>query len=413
MSCLICFSPIEGALVKCTDPRCIGAICSECMSRFIDISHSDGGQKLSCARDGCEGEYDQVSVSSLTLASQKKYRECLLAYFSKVKKNEIDDRERHKQIITSMRQQRMEFYTQNMPVAVMKVAKIAFRDRLRKVQNAEAKRKLEQFNRVCINLFCGGFLDDNLKCCKCSVTFCRSCEQEKKDDDHMCREDMKESVAYVKSLRACPQCGTRIEKGEGCMAMTCAVCGTDFWYSTGEKGEAGNHGQSIPVVLEAFRYLNIEYQSAIPPFLNAKLKKLEEAFAEPLSSSDDTLIATATRARLTERTTEFSNLYSKTVRDKMEKMMMGKKLSQIEKLLAEKPEGYLNVLTIALMPMDERKVVMFKGTKGDDGVVFAEEIGVAENVKDVADKLGVELHQVIHALQVNNGALGEYFLQYE
>lgn len=411
MSCSICYCPIEGAKVKCTDPRCLGEACTECVGRFIDVVHTTGtGQPLSCARDGCTGEYDQVSIACLPLETLKKYREALMQHFFNANKSEIENREKHKILIDKMKAERMAFYTQNMPKAVLKVATLAFAERLRKAKKAEAAQKASEFGRLCINLFCGGFLNKDLTCCKCNVTFCNLCEEEK-NDGHTCKDETKESVALLKKMRACPQCGTRIEKGEGCMAMTCAVCNTNFWYSTGEKGNAGNHGQSIPVIISAFRQLSVEYHSAIPPFLSSKLKEIEARFAEPIAS-DATLLSTATRARLTERLTDFSSLYSKTLRAKMEKMMLGKKLSQIEKILTEKPHGYLNTLTEALLPKGERKVVMFK-TEERDGVVYADEFGVAPNVNAVAKQLGVELFQVVNSLEMNSGKLGEFYLQYE
>jgi len=378
--------------------------------RFIDVVHTEGsGQKLACTREDCSGEYDQASIAALPFATQKKYRESLMRYFFKANKSEIEERKKHTLLIDKMKAERMAFYSENMPKAVMAVANIAFAEKLRKVKKIEANQKAAQFGRLCINLFCGGFLDKELTCCKCNVTFCPLCEDEKKHG-HVCKQETKESIALIKSLRACPHCGTRIEKGEGCMAVTCAVCNTDFWYNTGEKGNAGNHGQSIPVVISAFRQLSVEYHSTIPPFLSTKLKEIETQFAEPIAS-DDTLVSTATRARITERLVDFSSLYSKTLRAKMEKMMLGKKLSQIEKMLSEKPEGYLNTLTEALLANTDRKVIMFKGEE-HDGVIYAQEFGIADNVKEVAKQLNLDLFQVVNSLEMNSGVLGNFFFQY-
>jgi len=410
MSCLICFCPIEGVHIKCTDPRCLGSLCEECVTRFVNVAHSSGGQKLSCVQEGCHGEYDQVSLAGLPFSVLKTYREALLQYFSKEKKSEIDENLKHAQLVDTLRRQRMEFYTKNMPSAVLKVAKIAFVDKLKKVQKAEAARQAKGYRRICINIFCKGYLDEHMKCNQCSVAFCELCEEEK-SAEHVCKEADKESVAFVKSIRKCPQCGTAIEKGEGCMAMTCAVCNTNFWYNTGEKSEAGNHGKSIPVLLTSFRQLNIEYAGDLPSTLRLKLQELESKFAEPFAS-DAALIAAATRARLTERLSDFSGLYSKTARAKMEKMMLGKKLTQIQRLLSEKPDGFLSVLADALVPKEVRKVVMYKGELRD-GVVYAEEIGVAENVKDASAKLQLDAESIRHALDMNSGTLGDYFFQYE
>lgn len=411
MSCAICFCPIEGATIKCCDPRCLNVLCVECTVRFIDVVHSDAtGQKLSCVRDGCEGEYDQLSIASLPSESQKKYREILLAHFFKANKSEIEEREKHNLLILKMKEERNQFYTDNMPPAILRVANIAFADRLKKVKKVEAKKQAEQLGRVCINFFCGGFLDKDFKCCKCMVTFCTECEEEKKDG-HVCRPEVKQSVAFVKTMRACPECGTRIEKGEGCMAMTCAVCNTNFWYSTGEKGDAGNHGQSIPVVVKAFGRLSVEYGETVPPFLRPHLKKIEEKFKKQ-TASDESLLHIATQARQTERLVEFSSLYTKNLRDKMEKMMLGKKLSQIEKLLSEKPGGYLNMLTEVLLPNVNRKVLMYKGEKRD-GVIYAEQFGVAQNERDVCKKLRLELYDLINSIETNNGVLGDYYFHYE
>ena len=392
--CLICFCPVEKQNAhKCTDQRCLGFSCSECLARFIDIAHRNGGQKLSCPRTDCQGEYDIRSVSGLSADVMKKYQENIFLYFTKAKKGDLEERQKHDQIIQLMREERTKFYTSNMPKAILKVATIAFADRLRRVKKGEAKDKAMKYGRLCINIFCNGFLDKEMTCSKCQVKFCKDCE-EQWSAEHMCKDDAKASVAFVQQMRACPECGTRIEKGEGCMAMTCAVCNTNFWYNTGEKGNAGNHGKSVPVSVKTSMPLSQEYAEFLPSILIKKLVDMEAKLGSTASVSDESLVKMA--SKMNPKSLDVSDLitfvksYCKAQRWKLEAMLTGKKLAQIEKLLKEKKEGFL--VTLASFFFDFTRRVRVQDV--EKNTVF-----IASDVHEVVKSFSLSLFDALEALE--------------
>lgn len=106
----------------------------------------------------------------------------------------------------------------------------------------------KKFVKACPGNDCRGFLSSAYKCGICEKFFCPDCEVEKasrNDEDHVCNEDLKASVAMLKkSTRPCPECSTPIEKSEGCDQMYCIVpnCKTAFSWNTGkiDKGVIHN-----------------------------------------------------------------------------------------------------------------------------------------------------------------------------
>ncbi len=86
------------------------------------------------------------------------------------------------------------------------------------------------------------------KCILCEVTVCTKCldikgwkkklSNEKSDgvtwDSHQCDPESVETAKEIlKSTKACPKCGTRIFKIDGCDQMWCTECNTPFSWRTG------------------------------------------------------------------------------------------------------------------------------------------------------------------------------------
>jgi len=109
------------------------------------------------------------------------------------------------------------------------------------------KRK---FIMACPNEDCRGFLSTSYKCEICKNYTCPHCleligkektgvNQEREDGEleikeHICNPDcVKNAEMIKKDTRACPSCGTRIYKIEGCSQIWCTSCHVAFNWNTG------------------------------------------------------------------------------------------------------------------------------------------------------------------------------------
>ena len=106
---------------------------------------------------------------------------------------------------------------------------------------AEGEKPLQQekakFIMKCPDAECRGFLSTAYKCGTCQKWACSECLVVKgtdKDSPHTCDPGQKESVALIiKESKACPKCGERISKIDGCDQMWCIDCHTAFSWITG------------------------------------------------------------------------------------------------------------------------------------------------------------------------------------
>lgn len=82
---------------------------------------------------------------------------------------------------------------------------------------------------------CKGFLSKHYKCGLCSTYTCSKCFEIKKDDLHECKEeDVLTAQELKKNTKACPKCGIRIIRSQGCSQMYCIECKTVFDWITGK-----------------------------------------------------------------------------------------------------------------------------------------------------------------------------------
>ena len=97
-----------------------------------------------------------------------------------------------------------------------------------------------QFVMKCPSDECRGFLSTAYKCGTCSKHTCSDCLVvlgEDKNVEHTCKKEEVESAKAIKAeTRACPKCGARIFKIDGCDQMWCTMdgCGTAFSWDTGQ-----------------------------------------------------------------------------------------------------------------------------------------------------------------------------------
>jgi hypothetical protein len=95
-----------------------------------------------------------------------------------------------------------------------------------------------KFVMKCPDGGCRGFLSTAYKCGTCQLWACPDClviKGKEKDSDHTCDPGVKETVALIiRESKACPKCGERISKIDGCDQMWCVDCHTAFSWTTGQ-----------------------------------------------------------------------------------------------------------------------------------------------------------------------------------
>lgn len=413
MDCAICFCEIDGTPVKCSDDVCATVICQNCMISYIGVE----GATLRCPRSGCDGEYDEISIAPLTEENKRRYRRWLLDSYKKKNKKDIERKTTETVVFERLREDRKKFYQDAMPLAVRRVAEIAFASRLRRVPREQVETEKGRSKRLCINLFCRGYIDETMTCSTCKSIFCEKCE-EVVLDKHVCKKENIESLAYINSLVPCPSCGTKVEKGEGCMAITC-VCGANFWYSTGEKGEAGNHGATIPVNIVKSRKLSVEYHALLEElgFLEI-VKKLEHrfvTFSEKVSFSS--LISAAAKIGAhgsfvnDDDLKPFSANYAKYNRQNSVISNVSKKMAMVEKLLIDREDGFkekiYNVLT-----QGERRVLVSDIELHLPFVIITNS-RVFDSVYGAAVATRLNVSDIFRALSSPDGIVKKWKIEYE
>ncbi len=95
-----------------------------------------------------------------------------------------------------------------------------------------------KFTMRCSKENCKGFLSTAYKCGLCNSYTCSTCLQyvgSDKDAEHVCDPDMVKTAELIKnSTKACPCCGERIQKIDGCNQMWCPECKQAFDWVTGK-----------------------------------------------------------------------------------------------------------------------------------------------------------------------------------
>ena len=252
MECLICLSDIENGdrKITCGNPFCTAIICIECMEILIDFSHRDRSMP-NCKNKSCQGYYLLEDISNVIEKNILiKYKECYFYDLEKNKETEIKKVLENEEIIKKLREERKIFIDTHFPPAIVKVANIVLKTKLKKIEKQlsnRIKEQLKKAHRICMNAFCDGHLDSDFVCMICSTRFCKECEKELKDD-HICDVSDVKSRRFIEDMIKCPNCGIPVEKSDGCNDMTCAHCNTNFRYEDGTKGGGGNHGKNIQIM---------------------------------------------------------------------------------------------------------------------------------------------------------------------
>jgi len=101
-----------------------------------------------------------------------------------------------------------------------------------------SERPATEFLMQCPSGECRGFLSTTYECGTCNKTTCSECLEIKETNaPHVCKPDLLETAkAIKKDTKACPKCGIRIFKIDGCDQMWCTNigCNTAFSWNTGQ-----------------------------------------------------------------------------------------------------------------------------------------------------------------------------------
>jgi len=244
--CLICFCPIEGTKYGCGDPLCTAGTCKECTGYLITYS-SNEGIIPECPSDTCSASYIISCLRGISDDILRLYGVSCLKHFLKDSGDSVKKKLASKKILAKLREERFKFIEKSFPAAIALVSSIAFNSKIRKLEKARQKRVNETMtnaHRHCLNSICKGFLDKDLTCLVCGSVFCTECEKLKRDN-HECKEEDVASVKMVNEMIKCPGCKLPVFKNVGCDSITCSNCGTQFLYSTGQKGGHGSTNARI------------------------------------------------------------------------------------------------------------------------------------------------------------------------
>lgn len=280
IECIICFDELEeGDVFTCGDSHCYSPICGDCVSSYIEHSESDG--KLpQCCNVPCKGYYLYNDIKRLSKDTLKLYESCFFKYSTTMNGNDFQKDAERLKIIKKIREKRMIFIKAEFPKAISKLASFSFTDKLRRIERGRLKMiktKLKLARRFCMNVTCDGFLTDDLTCLTCLTRFCEKCEKPLVDG-HVCKQEDIDSVNVVKNCIKCPTCNLPVVKEIGCDAMTCSNCNTRFFYSSGNIGGGGNHGQNKRIsIVTKTKKLRKLFKLEQHNSLEVLLHKLEEA----------------------------------------------------------------------------------------------------------------------------------------
>ena len=100
------------------------------------------------------------------------------------------------------------------------------------IHKCEAKKILKSTR--CPDEKCKGVIKTKTgKCELCDIIICTKCSAIK-PKNHECEDEKVETAKLIlKSTKACPKCGTRIFKVDGCDQMWCTECNTPFSWKSG------------------------------------------------------------------------------------------------------------------------------------------------------------------------------------
>lgn len=296
MDCCICFDQTN--FYNCI--LCNTKTCKECCENFIENSND----LIICPTNNCNQYY---IFNKNCLKNYEKYTDLLFKFLKNDNIDKLTIMKLNANLIHSIRNDRLEFIKSTKLPAILSFINIALKDKLKKVdkknlnfiQNIDNKEK-------CYNIICDrGLLNKDFKCNECLTIFCKICK-EQKNKNHKCDEKILSSLRLMKNFTKCPKCLVLIEKKDGCNAITCAVCKTNFDYISGDVSPFGNHGKSIHFNLKENYTLSKEYSSLYPKEIISLIQQIEQQ--KPLKNQNFNIIVKYMDKLLSEKETNKEKL---------------------------------------------------------------------------------------------------------
>lgn len=251
MNCCICFDETDFyTCILCKEM----VTCKECCENFIENSDS----LIICPKENCNQAY---IFKKNIIDNYNKYVDLVFKFLQNDNIKTLTVMKYNQSLVNKIRNERLEFLNSIKSPAILAFINVALQEKLKKIEKKNFKfiKIIENDTVSCYNTLCDrGTLNENLKCNDCSVTFCKECK-EKKLKNHKCDENILKSLKLMENFTKCPKCFVLVEKKDGCNAITCAVCKTNFDYLSGNFSKFGNHGQSIYFDLKRTYRLSTEY----------------------------------------------------------------------------------------------------------------------------------------------------------
>lgn len=253
LNCIVCYDE-NTKYVTCD---CKSRMCVDCF-KFYMKSCNESKSVLVCPNEVCKDYYPITELSNLDIADRNTYNLIQLTYY--LSRNKNGETKAHQEnIIAHLRNEKKKFISDNMPKAIILVAKIGLPDKYKKYSTQDVKKQEQEMTkRSCMNNICNGKLNKDLHCIKCFTTFCKKCNDKIMDkQEHICDPNTVQSIISFssKETRECPGCAIRIFRTDGCDSMTCASCKYTFNFITGEESTHGSHNK--PIKNQTQRYYSV------------------------------------------------------------------------------------------------------------------------------------------------------------
>lgn len=258
-SCPICFESLKGNYISCSNNICHTPICTRCMDSYLDYSIKE---KSIPKCTGCSSFFIK-SCFKKHISLIDKYNKCCMYELVNRHGTDIKKNMDLKSKIEILRDERKVFLSAKFPKVIAYTATHIMPKKLKKL-DTQIKMKMEEESkksyRICMNLSCKGYLDSEFVCGDCDTKFCKKCENVF-ETDHVCKNEDIESIKSLNLMTKCPNCHVPIFRYEGCNHMTCAKCGQNFAYNTGEKDVYGSEHVNVLNNTKDSFLLSVEYQS--------------------------------------------------------------------------------------------------------------------------------------------------------
>ena len=245
-SCMICcenYNKSNHALVCCPNKECAHEACKECIRTYL-LGKTIAPHCMSCKQ--AWSNYFMVMNLNKTFVDttymdhrgvmlmdreKSKMPDTMNAVHNYVKGEELDKeaQELDKEIVAISKKLR--------DLSRAKNEKIALSNELKSGKKSVSEER-KKFIMPCPCDDCRGFLSSAYKCEACKNHACSKCLEvlgpNPNHVEHVCDQDAVKTTELIKNTtKACPKCGERISKIEGCDQMWCVSCHGAFSWKTG------------------------------------------------------------------------------------------------------------------------------------------------------------------------------------